>query len=66
MKKFDWIVTLILSLVTCGIYALYMFYVMAGNSDKMAEKSGVQKNSSLVSQKHTALRLSLQKSPSSS
>ena len=42
MKKFNWVTTLILSLVTCGIYALYMFYVMADNSNKMAEKSGVQ------------------------
>jgi hypothetical protein len=25
-----------------------MFYVMAGNSDKIAEKSGVQKNSSFI------------------
>ena len=43
MKKFNWIVAFILSYVTCGIYSLYMFFVMADNSNKMAEKSGTPK-----------------------
>lgn len=40
MKKFNWITTLILNVVTCGIYSLYMWYTMAKNSNKMAEQLG--------------------------
>ena len=48
MKKFNWIATLIIGYVTCGIYALYAFFTMAGNSNKMAEKSGVQQINSFI------------------
>ena len=43
MKKFNWIVTFLLGMLTVSIYTLYMWYVMAKNGNKMAEKSNVQK-----------------------
>ena len=42
MKKFNWITALILNVVTCGIYSLYMWYTLAKNSNKMAEQLGKQ------------------------
>ena len=43
MKKFNWIAVLILNIITCGIYSLYLWFVMAKNSNLMAEKSGSKK-----------------------
>ena len=43
MKKFNWIVALVLNYVTCGIYSLYMWFVITKNSNKMAEQAGVKK-----------------------
>ena len=48
MKKFDFIPTLILSIVTCGIYALYVWYTMSENSNKIAEKCNVKKTSNFI------------------
>ena len=48
MKKFNWITAFIISYVTCGIYALYMWYVMSEDGNKMAEKSNAQKNTSFI------------------
>jgi H+/Cl- antiporter ClcA len=38
MKKFNWIVALVLPCITCGIYALYMWYVIVHNLNEMARK----------------------------
>ena len=40
MKKFNCITALLLNVVTCGIYSLYMWYVMAKNTNAIAAKEG--------------------------
>jgi len=39
-KHFKWIPTMILSVVTCGLYALYFWFKMAKQQNDMAEKLG--------------------------
>lgn len=48
MKKFEFVPTLVLSLVTCGIYTLYALYVMNQNNNTIARKYGVAEISGLV------------------
>ena len=48
MKKFEFIPSFILSIVTCGIYALYMWYTMAANNNKIAEKCNVKKTGNFI------------------
>ena len=43
MKKFNWIKTLLLNVVTCGIYSFYWWYKMAKQQNEMAEQVGVKK-----------------------
>ena len=43
MKKFGWILTIILSYVTCGLYTLYMWHVMVKKNNAIAEKNGEKK-----------------------
>ncbi len=43
MKKFNWITVLVLSVVTCGIYGLYAWYVMATSHNTLAEKYSKKK-----------------------
>ena len=38
MKKFNWITTLLLNIVTFGIYSLYWWYKMAKQQNEMAAK----------------------------
>lgn len=40
-KRFDFVVTFILNYVTCGIYALYMWYTMTENNNRIARKYGI-------------------------
>ncbi len=40
MKRFNWITTLLLNVVTLGIYGLYMWYKMAKQQNEMAEQVG--------------------------
>ena len=40
MTKFNWVTTWLLSIVTFGIYSLYVWYVMGDNSNKMAKDNG--------------------------
>ena len=42
MKKFNWLTAFVLNVVTCGIYSLYMWYIISENNNKIAEASGVQ------------------------
>lgn len=42
MKKINWILWLVLNYVTCGIYALYVYYVMTDNNNKIANERGVK------------------------
>ena len=37
-KRFNWIVTMILSVVTCGLYSMYVWYKMSKEQNDMAEK----------------------------
>lgn len=39
-KHFKWIPAAILSVVTCGLYALYLWFKMAKQQNDMAEKLG--------------------------
>ena len=48
MKKFNWIKALILNYVTCGIYSLYMWFVMAKNNNAMADKYGQKKIANFI------------------
>lgn len=48
MKKFDFIPTVILSIVTCGIYSLYVWYVANKNNNTIAEGMGMPKISSFI------------------
>lgn len=41
MKKFNWVHTLLLNVVTCGIYSIYAWYVMTENNNKIAADLGV-------------------------
>ena len=41
MKKFNFLPTLLLSMVTAGIYSLYMWYVMNKNNNEVARQNGV-------------------------
>ncbi len=43
MKKFNWIVVLLVGYVTCGIYALYAWFKIAKDHNKLAEKYEVKK-----------------------
>lgn len=43
MKKFNWITTLLLNIVTCGIYSFYMWYKMSKQQNEMAEAVGEKK-----------------------
>ena len=43
MKQFNWIKALILNVVTCGIYSMYMWHTMAKNNNAIAEKCDVKK-----------------------
>ncbi|MBQ8344772.1 MAG: DUF4234 domain-containing protein [Clostridia bacterium] len=43
MKKFNWITALILNVVTCGIYGIYLWCVISSNNNKLAEQYGVKK-----------------------
>ena len=40
MKRFEFIVTFIISYVTCGIYTLYMWYQMAKANNEIARQNG--------------------------
>ncbi|MBE6716603.1 MAG: DUF4234 domain-containing protein [Ruminococcaceae bacterium] len=42
-KQFNWIVTYLLSLVTCGIYGFYVFGYMGASSNAEAERYGCKK-----------------------
>lgn len=42
-KEFNWITVLILSMVTCGIYSLYVFYKVAEDYNAEAEALGCKK-----------------------
>ncbi len=48
MKKINWITALILNIVTCGIYSLYMFYVISKNNNELAEKNDVKPITSFI------------------
>ena len=41
MKKFNWLTTFLLNVVTCGIYSIYAWYVMTENNNKIAAALGV-------------------------
>ena len=41
MKKFNWLTTFLLNVVTCGIYSIYAWYVMTENNNKIAADLGV-------------------------
>jgi phosphoglycerate-specific signal transduction histidine kinase len=43
MKKFNWILFLVLNYVTCGLWGIYVWTVITKNKNVMAEKYGVQK-----------------------
>lgn len=43
MKQFSWVKTLILNIVTFGLYGLYAWYVMSKNNNELAEKYGEKK-----------------------
>lgn len=40
MKRFEFVTTLLLNIVTCGIYSIYMWYAMAENNNAMASANG--------------------------
>ncbi len=42
-KKFEFVPTFLLSIVTCGLYALYMLYSMAKDANTEAERYGCKK-----------------------
>lgn len=42
-KQFNWIVSYLLTVVTCGIYNYYMFGYMGKSSNDEAERYGVKK-----------------------
>ncbi len=41
-KTFNWITVWLLGAVTCGLYTLYVWYVMAEENNKLAEKYGIK------------------------
>lgn len=43
MKRFNWVTTLLLNIVTLGIYSIYMFYVMGKQHSDLAEQIGEKK-----------------------
>ena len=42
-KKFEFVTALLLNVVTCGIYSLYMWYSMAKDANAEAERYGCKK-----------------------
>lgn len=48
MKQFNWIKALLLNVVTCGIYSIYMWYKMNDNNNKLAEKEGLKTNMNFI------------------
>ena len=42
-KRFKWIPALILNVVTCGIYSMFMWFKLAKEQNDMAEKVGEKK-----------------------
>ena len=47
-KRFNWIVTMILSVVTCGLYSMYVWYKMSKEQNDMAEKLGLDRNRGFI------------------
>lgn len=41
MKKFDFIPTILLSIVTCGIYGIYVWYKMGEDNNQIARVCGI-------------------------
>ncbi|MBQ8905986.1 MAG: DUF4234 domain-containing protein [Ruminococcus sp.] len=48
MKRFEFLMTFILSYVTCGIYGMYMFYVMTETNNQIARNRGVAEISGFI------------------
>ena len=40
MKRFDFVLTFILTYVTCGIYTMYVWTVMGNGHNRMADENG--------------------------
>ena len=43
MKKFNWITTLLLNIVTCSIWSIYVWYKMGKQQNEMADQVGAKK-----------------------
>lgn len=48
MKRFEFVMTFILSYVTCGIYGLYVFYTMSETNNQIARSRGVAEIPSFI------------------
>ncbi len=48
MKQFNWLTSLLLNIVTCGIYSIYMFHVMSKNNNAEATRLGVETKMSFI------------------
>jgi len=48
MKQFNWVTVLLLSIVTCGLYSLYVWHTMSTNNNAEAERLGLEKKMSFI------------------
>lgn len=48
MKRFDFVPTFILSIITAGIYSLYVWHVMSKTNNEIARQNGMPENKSFI------------------